>query len=154
MKLQSSKETLQKLAPVILLIAGITVFGMGLSSLLRWAGYEKTTAVVQETVTASSAERAAGSPLYHVYVDYTVGEDAYTADIGSYRNGYDAGNELAILYNSENPANAVVSDRKTSWIMTVCGGVMLAADLILLVPLLLGVLKGNKKKDDSQTVEE
>ena len=154
MKLQSSKDTLQRLLPVILLIAGITVFGMGIGNLLRWAGYETTTAVIQEIAAASSAERAAGSPLYHVYVDYAVGEDVYTADVGSYKSGYEVGGELAVLYNPENPANAVVSDRKGACIMAVCGGVMLAADVVLLVPLLRAVLTGNKKKEDLQKSEE
>ena len=153
MKQQSSKDTLQKLVPIFLLLAGLAVCGTGVCNLLRRADYEKTTASVQEIATASPAEYAAGSPLYQVYVNYTVDENAYLTDIGAYKKSYQVGKELAVLYNPENPADAVVSDRKPAVIMTVCGGVMLAVDAVLLVPLLRDVLAGNKKKEEAQETE-
>ena len=128
--------TLQKLLPVLLLIVGVTVFGTGLSGLMRTAGYCRATGVVTEV--------AAGE----VYVAYPAGEVQQTASLGVISKGCAVGSELPLLYRSDHPADVKLSDRTVYGVLTGVGGALLAADAVFLIPLLRSVFAGNKGRKE------
>ena len=142
MKKEKSKDnqngTLQKLLPVLLLIAAVTVFGTGLSGLVRTAGYQRATGVVTEV---SGGE---------VYVTYSTEDGEQAASLGAVARGSAVGTALPLLYRPGHPGNAILSERKTYGILTGVGGALLAADAVFLVPLLRSVFAGNRRKETAQ----
>ena len=151
MKNDKRNDTLQKLIPVFLLIAGITVLGMGLTNLSRTARYEKTTARITEIAAEPYVSERGDRTAVNVYVTFDANGREVTAELGSYKKNYTEGKELTVLYDPANPADAMVNGKTAGAVMTGIGAVLLAADAVLLVPLLRDVLAGNKKKKEEQT---
>ena len=137
MKKEKQNGTLQKLVPILLLIAGITVFGAGLSGLVRSAGYDRAKGVVTEVADGE------------VYVAYLAGAGEQNAYLGRISRGCAVGTELPLLFRPDHPSNAVLSDRALNGALTGVGAALLITDAALLVPLLRSVFAGNKRKESS-----
>ena len=151
MKNDNMNDTLKKLIPVFLLIAGITVFGVGITNLSRTARYEKTTARITEIAAEPYSVWNSKRTAVNVYVTFEADGREVTAELGSYKKSYTEGSELTVLYDPDNPADATVNNKTAGAVMTGLGAAMLAVDAVLLIPLLRDVLAGNKKKKEEQT---
>ena len=113
MKKEKQNGTLQKLLPILLLLAGVTVFGTGLSGLARMAGYRRATGVVTEV--------AAGE----VYVAFPAEAGEQSASLGAISRGCAVGTRLPLLYRPDHPADAVPSDRTVNGVLTGVGAALL-----------------------------
>ena len=143
---KQKNETLAKLLPIVLILAGLTLFGSGVSILAAQAGFEKTVAVIteitEETYEAGGKEKTALSAT----ASYTVGDTVYTADLGGVRNGFIEGGQIAVLVNPAAPQNAVLPQTTGGAVCTALGAALLLGGIIWIIPLLRDVFAGKEKK--------
>lgn len=147
MKNNNLKETLSKLLPIVLLLAGVTLAGSGLRTLLTQSGLKKTEAVIAELTdetyfSVGGREKHAQSAL----VSYSVDGASYTADLGGVRRSFAEGGTVEVLVDPALPERAVLPDTAGGVACAVCGGVLLIAGLIWFAPLLITVLSNKEKK--------
>ena len=147
MKENNLKETLSKLLPIVLVLAGITLAGSGLRTLLSQSGLRKTTAVIEE-LTEEAYQTAAGKEknARTAIVTYSVDGAAYTADLGGVRRNFAEGGTVEVLVDPSLPERAVMPETAGGVVCTVCGSVLLAAGLIWFAPLFITVLSNKEKK--------
>ena len=88
MKNNNLKETLSKLLPIVLLLAGITVLGEGISLLASQAGMRKTDAVIAEITEEPYLINGREKQVVSALVTYTLEDTVYTADLGGVRSGF------------------------------------------------------------------
>ena len=143
---KQNNETLAKLLPIVLILAGITLFGTGVNTLAAQAGFEKTAAVIteitEETYEAAGKEKTALSAV----ASYTVGDTAYTADLGGVRKNFVEGGQIDVLVDPAVPQNAVLPQTTGGAVCTGIGAALLLGGVVWFVPLLRDVFAGKEKK--------
>ena len=154
MKNNNLKETLSKLLPIVLILAGITVLGEGVSLLVSQAGMRKTEAVISEitdeTYMVNGREKQAISAL----VTFTLEDAVYTADLGGVRSGFVEGDSLTVLVDPAAPQKVALSSAAAGVTCTVIGAALLLAGVIWFLPLLHTVFTAEPKTDNSRPVEQ
>ena len=86
---------MQRLAPLILLAAGILFIVFGLID----AHQAKTFAPAMGTIRSIEVDNSGEDTRYTVIVEYTVDGTSYFADLGELKNGFAVGQEIDIQYN-------------------------------------------------------
>ena len=147
MKENNLKDTLSRLLPIILLLAGITLAGSGIRSLSSQSGLKKTEAVIDE-LSEESYRGADGreKTALNALVTYMLNGTTYTAELGGVRDGMREGGMVEILVNPLLPESVVLPETAGAVAGTVCGVVLLAAGLVWFMPLLIAILSNKEKK--------
>ena len=134
MKNNNLKETLSKLLPIVLLLAGITVLGEGISLLTSQAGMRKTDAVIAEITEEPYLINGREKQVVSALVTYTLEDTVYTADLGGVRSGFAEGDSLTVLVDPAAPQKVALPSAAAGVSCTVIG-----AALLILFPVLLQV---------------
>lgn len=143
---KQKNETLSKLLPIVLILAGITLLGTGVSTLVSQAGYDKTTAVITEITEEPYSTGGKEKTALSAVAAYTVGDTVYTADLGGVRSGFIEGGQIQVLVNPDVPQDAVLPQTACGAVCTVLGAALLVGGLVWFIPLLRDVFAGKEKK--------
>ncbi len=112
------------------IVMGLISLGFGIYIVVFEAqGFKTTTAVidhVDETWTGTDAD-GISEYTYDVYVDYTVDGKQYHGRSDFYADGYEAGKEIKIYYNPENPEEIHGDAKGFGIYLIILGPVLIAA---------------------------
>ena len=153
MKNNNLKETLSKLLPIVLLLAGITVLGEGVSLLVSQSGMRKTDAVIAEITEEPYLINGREKQVVSALVTYTLEDTVYTADLGGVRSGYAEGDSLTLLVDPAAPQKVALPSAAAGVSCTVIGAVLLLAGVIWFIPLLHAVFTAEPKTENRRPVE-
>ena len=145
-KQKKKNDTLSRLLPIVLILAGITLFGEGVSLLAAQSGYQKTSAVITEIAAEPYQVRGAEKKALTAFVTYTVGDTSYTADLGGVRSGFIEGGQIDVMVDPETPQDAVLPSTAGGVVCTVIGAVLLLGGGIWITPLLREVFRKKGKQ--------
>ncbi len=144
-KKKPKSDTFSKLLPIVLILAGITLLGTGVSTLVSQAGYQKTTAVITEITEEPYTVRGREKTALSAVAAYTLGDTVYTADLGGVRGGFMEGGQISVLVNPDVPQDAVLPQTAGGAVCTALGAALLLCSQIWFVPLLRDVFAGKEK---------
>ena len=150
---KKQNDTLSKLLPIVLIIAGITLFGSGLRTIMAQAGRIRAKAVISEITEDVYSVGGRRKREVSALVDYTVDGAACTADLGGVKKGFSEGAEIIVLVNPEIPQDAVLPETAGGAVCTGLGAALLLAGLIWFLPLCRSVLANGRKRNDPIPVE-
>ena len=150
---KKQNDTLRKLLPIVLILAGITVLGEGLNTLLSQAGRVKTEAVIAEIAEETYSVGRKQKKTVSALVTYTLDEASYTADLGGVKSGFVEGGGVAVLVNPDVPEDAVLPQTTGGAVCTGIGAALLLAGLIWFFPLFRSILSNGRKRNDPIPVE-
>ena len=153
MKNNNRKETLSKLLPIVLIIAGITVFGTGVSVLASQAGAVRTRAVIEEITEDAYFVGGAQKKAVGALVTYTVGDTAYTTELGGVKKGFAEGGTIDVLVNPEVPLDASLPQTAGGAVCTALGAALLLGGLLWFFPTFRSVLANGRKRNDPIPVD-
>lgn len=154
MKNNNLKETLSRLLPIVLLLAGITVLGKGISLLVSQSGMRKTDAVISEITEEPYLINGREKQVVSALVTYTLEDTVYTADLGGVRSGFIEGDSLTVLVDPAAPQKVAMPSAAAGVSCTVIGAVLLLAGVIWFIPLLHAVFTAEPKTENRRPVEQ
>ncbi len=129
---QAVNRLLQRIAPLILAVAGVVFLIVGVHSLNQKKTFLPATGVIQSIeVEPATTEDEADS--YTVIVEYTIDGTTYYSDLGEIESGYHEGKEISFLYDPDNPENITVTSKTGSYIAMVFGVVCLLGGVFAFV---------------------
>ena len=146
-------DTLAKLLPIVLILAGITVLGAGLTTLLSQAGRIRTDAVIAEIAEESYSYGGRQKKTVSALATYTLDGVSYTADLGGVKNGFIEGGGVAVLVDPDVPQDAVLPQTTGGAVCTGIGAALLLAGLVWFFPLFRSILSNGRKRNDPIPVE-
>ena len=141
-------ETLAKLLPIVLIIAGITLFGEGVGALAAQAGYEKTSAVIAEITEERYVSGGREKTALSAVAAYTVGDTAYESDLGGVRGGMIEGAQTYVLVNRNDPRDAMLPQTTGGAVCAGLGAALLISGAVWFLPLLREIFAAGEKKED------
>ena len=152
-KKKKKDGVLKTLADIVLVIAGVTLLGAGLSTLTSQAGRVETDAVIseltEEPYSVGEKEKTALSAL----VTYTVEGVSYTSDLGGVKRGFTEGGKVTVLVAPDAPQDAVLPRTAGGAVCAALGAALLLCGLIRFFPLFRTVLAAGQKRNDPIPVE-
>ena len=154
MKNKNLKDTLSKLLPIVLIICGITLFGMGVNLLAAQAGYQKTTAVISEITEETYTVYGRKKTMRSAVATYDAAGTVYSVDLGGVRKGFAEGGEIELLVDGQAPQRAILPQTVPGSICTAVGAALLLGGLIWFAPLLYSVLVAGKKRNEPIRLDE
>ena len=101
-----------KFLPMIFVIVGVIIIIVAFTSLNQQNNFEPTTGVIKDIQEFEELDADGDRTYsYEVTVDYKVDGKAYTSVMNDYKNGFEVGKEIDILYDPDDP-NVIVSKGK------------------------------------------
>lgn len=160
---QSAFPILFLALPILCLIIGIVLFSLGIRNTVsdRTKGYEKTTGrlvdyTLYEAGGYDAARKTQTADTYRLIYSYTVDDEPYTlsTDYGT-SIVPSVGSEAEILYNPENPSEAVVGGPNQSGNQLIFIGLFFALGSVpFFLPFLPRKSEKKKKEKRKQSAED
>ena len=127
---------LGKFLPIVFVIAGIIIIILGFVSLKQQNTFLPVKGVIADI--QEFEERDSEGDLtysYEVTVDYKIEGESYTSVMGDYKDGFEVGKEIEILYDPDDPSTIVSKGKGHVVYMFIVG-------IICAVIGIIGAIKG------------